>query len=151
MHTLIFAYVIFIFAHVVLFSLQEEDDESFETELDEEEFEVRTFSSATPTITNSFHAEEDGSCRKNRYRALGGESALLKSFTECGMLWCPCLVAQSAIKMGPVWKTYVVEMVIVAGMAVYLLNYFIGRAKNSSMAYSWYGMIGATEYRWSLA
>ena len=44
---------------------------------------------------------------------------------------------QSAVRMGPVWQTYVFEMVMVGGLVFYLVSYFVGRTKNSNMAYSW--------------
>ena len=50
---------------------------------------------------------------------------------------CACVCVQSAVKIGPVWKNYSLEMVVVLGMALYLANYFIGRYKNSSNANAW--------------
>lgn len=44
---------------------------------------------------------------------------------------------QSTVKMKPLWQAYIVELVVVLCMGLYLLNYFIGRSRNSSLAYSW--------------
>jgi len=51
------------------------------------------------------------------------------------MLVCMCV--QSAVKIGPMWRNYSLEMMVVLGMAIYLANYFIGRYKNSSNANAW--------------
>ncbi|XP_064389373.1 PAT complex subunit CCDC47-like isoform X2 [Halichondria panicea] len=46
-------------------------------------------------------------------------------------------LSESTGKMKPFWQAYIVELVVVLCMGLYLLNYFIGRARNSSLAYSW--------------
>lgn len=76
----------------------EDDSESFETELDEEEFENAKVS---PGKLDEIE------------------------------------LSDSAVRMGPVWQTYVFEMVMVGGLVFYLVSYFVGRTKNSNMAYSW--------------
>ena len=40
--------------------------------------------------------------------------------------------------MHSTWDSYIVEILMVAGLLVYALNYTIGKSKNSLLASSWY-------------
>lgn len=58
---------------------------------------------------------------------------------------------QSAVRVRPVWEAYLGELLIIAGLMLYIVNYITGRSKNSSLAQAWYvgrvGMEGGQGWR----
>lgn len=48
------------------------------------------------------------------------------------------LLHQSAVRVRPVWEAYLGELLIAAGLMLYIVNYITGRSKNSSLAQAWY-------------
>ena len=46
-------------------------------------------------------------------------------------------VVQSTVRMKPVWEAYFGEVCIVMGVVLYLVNYLLGRSRNSQLAQSW--------------
>ena len=54
-----------------------------------------------------------------------------------GVVFLINCVLQSVARIGAVWKSYTLEMVVIAGMVIYLANYFMGCYKNSTLAQAW--------------
>ena len=48
------------------------------------------------------------------------------------------LLNQSAVRVQPLWEAYLGELLIAAGLMLYIVNYITGRSKNSSLAQAWY-------------
>eukprot|EP00731_Ephydatia_muelleri_P007906 Em0004g244a len=46
-------------------------------------------------------------------------------------------IAESTVRLKPFWEAYVLELVVVAGLVVYAVTYFVGRTRNASIAQNW--------------
>lgn len=44
---------------------------------------------------------------------------------------------QSTVQAKPFWKAYILEMLVISVMVLYLVSYFVGRARNGSLAQQW--------------
>ena len=109
-----------------MFSLQGEDSDSFE---DEEEFEVGgREDKVAPGKLDTIELSEVSTVPVAFYDP---HCSIVNDFLSRYFQF------QSAVRRGPVWRTYVIEMVMVTGMVLYLVGYFVGRGKNSAMAHSW--------------
>jgi hypothetical protein len=46
-------------------------------------------------------------------------------------------IKESAVRIKPIWEAYFVEICISLGIVLYLINYLMGRVKNSNLAEQW--------------
>lgn len=67
-----------------------------------------------------------------RYRRL---ALVAYALGQCDVL--SHLHSQSAVRMKPAWEAYFGEVCIVLGVVLYLVNYLLGRNKNSQLAQGW--------------